>query len=686
MVVKAVRFSDSPESKDEAQIKRIKLDNTTNENKVSLKSRSIPSSLRFTVLQHPLGVRPSGNGFISSSETIAKKTQLLGDFSRFNDEIILKIISYLNHSKDLFNLSQASRIMYGFINYDDIWRNLYNNSMIYENTEDFKKIESWRGSWRKTILNFPFEDNENKDYYESQNGDDYEQEIKKIKCYGNILCSDLLYRPYECSQINYKKLFKNIIDEETVFHENRLTDFRNGRVLRVKESEMDINRFNQYYHDKPFILIQDKNIKNDGTDGVDGDLENNDKVEKDTSYSERWPTHWNIDYLSNRFSDVRFRQESVRWKLGMYAQYCKKNIDESPLYLFDCDSDAMKQLRKEYRTPEIFQEDLFKLFNMTDNQSNESSESINCRPDHAWLIMGPERSGSTYHKDPNYTCAWNSVLVGRKLWVMLPPDVTPPGVMTNDTESEVTTPLGLAEWVLSGFFNDAVKISDNTVREKPENSQTNHNSQFPVDTETNSCCLIGITFPGECIYVPAGWWHMVINLDDSVALTQNFVPLVKLSETLNFLKNKREQISGFHSDKVYKFLRKFIDNNTNKENPTKFDDLNLEKFNTFLNDVADFKNDDEDVGEIDQDKCSELPIFELFQELLISTGYKESLQEALIHLKKIEIQHKRKLNGGVKKSEVWENLTTSTDENKEEPSSFSFGFNFDDDDDDNDDE
>jgi len=57
--------------------------------------------------------------------------------------------------------------------------------------------------------------------------------------------------------------------------------------------------------------------------------------------------------------------------------------------------------------------------------------------------------------------------------------------------------------------------------------------------------LEGIVEPGQVVFVPRGWWHCVINLDDeSVAMTMNYVSRSNLGAVLNFLKDKVDQVSG----------------------------------------------------------------------------------------------------------------------------------------------
>lgn len=59
-------------------------------------------------------------------------------------------------------------------------------------------------------------------------------------------------------------------------------------------------------------------------------------------------------------------------------------------------------LLKDYSVPHLFQDD---YFNVLDRDQ---------RPAFRWLIIGPERSGASWHVDPALTSAWNTLLCGRK--------------------------------------------------------------------------------------------------------------------------------------------------------------------------------------------------------------------------------------------------------------------------------
>lgn len=263
---------------------------------------------------------------------------------------------------------------------------------------------------------------------------------------------------------------------------------------------------------------------------------------------DQWPAYkmWTVDYLERVCGDSRFRatsgtcNHSANFTVERYLSYASLATEEVPLYLFDKNLGGVKELFEAFTVPAFFSHntpsalekeyprpegglmtpespytyrhatDLFSLFGER-------------RPDFRWLIMGPRRSGSIFHVDPNQTHAWNASIRGRKKWIFYPPGVSPPGVRASPDGAEVLVPLSTGEWLLS-FWRDHLRA-----RKDPNPARR------PLE------CVVN---PGEIMFVPHNWWHMVVNLDDCIAITQNYVSSSNLADCLRFLKFKPEQISG----------------------------------------------------------------------------------------------------------------------------------------------
>lgn len=322
----------------------------------------------------------------------------------------------------------------------------------------------WMGTWRRTYL---------------QLGGEKES---RISC--PHVFSDVLYRPFHCAYVNLNSYTANIP--------------RENEISRMEDLTQD--EYTEKWSDKPFIL---------------------------TSPVKEWPIYnkWSTETLLQTYASVKFRAEAVDWPLETYISYTKNSHDESPLYLFDSHFAEKMDLKigqqdqedrkgdATYWPPPCFGLDLFTVLN-------------DQRPDSRWLIIGPARGGSTFHKDPNATSAWNAPLTGSKYWLMFPsgPNIPPPpGVLVSADLSEVTSPLSIAEYMLT----------------------------FHALARATPGCKEGICYAGEVLHVPSGWFHLVLNLEDSIALTQNFVPRKKVGEVLRFLRNSMaDQISGFRDEVV----------------------------------------------------------------------------------------------------------------------------------------
>ncbi|KAF9930519.1 hypothetical protein BGZ65_005320, partial [Modicella reniformis] len=61
--------------------------------------------------------------------------------------------------------------------------------------------------------------------------------------------------------------------------------------------------------------------------------------------------------------------------------------------------------------------------------------------------------------------------------------------------------------------------------------------------------------PGQTIFVPTGWWHMVLNMNDTVAVTQNFADETNLPQVKHAMLADSKELSQIHR---WEFLEKEI--------------------------------------------------------------------------------------------------------------------------------
>jgi histone arginine demethylase JMJD6 len=183
------------------------------------------------------------------------------------------------------------------------------------------------------------------------------------------------------------------------------------------------------------------------------------------------------------------------------------NKDDSPLYLFESSiesHDDLKSLMKDYEVPKYFREDIFRYV------------GSDRRPPHRWFLVGPERSGTTIHIDPLGTSAWNASLRGYKLWLLLPPET--PGYIAKGKEV-----------LMKNEDDEAIMYFRNI---------------FPrIKLKYGVKEMIFIQKPGDIVFVPGGWWHVVVNLTDTIAVTQNYCNSVNFSKIWTYVRKERRKMA-----------------------------------------------------------------------------------------------------------------------------------------------
>jgi len=443
---------------------------------------------------HPYGVKPLGNAYFCTQEEAAVRPLGLGaGLARAPDEALLEILGFLTPS-DLSCVGTSSRAFYVYAHHSDLWRDL--------------TLRQWEGTplqfrrnWKETFMSSMQRD-------AGLTGAALDAVRHEPLCVHGIF-SNLLHRSWSCHTCDLSTACPG-------FH-------KHDDISRRHAKDLSREQFLEQFEgtNKPLIIAG----------AVDY-----------WPALQRWTEAFLVQCSRAAGGDREGEEEGPTFRatsatapvaatftLQGYFRYLHASQEEAPLYLFDRNfARKLCELGGDYDVPEYFRSaddhsvragadvglsgtDLFRLFGAA------------ARPDYRWLICGPKRSGSIFHIDPNQTNAWNVSVRGRKKWIFYPPCVSPPGVVMSADGADVTVPISTGEWLLS-FWEQHLEA-----RRHPDPAMR------PLEA---------VVQPGETIFVPHGYWHMVVNLDHCIALTHNYVSTSNLANCLRFLRDTPDQISG----------------------------------------------------------------------------------------------------------------------------------------------
>jgi histone arginine demethylase JMJD6 len=294
-----------------------------------------------------------------------------------------------------------------------------------------------------------------------------------------------------------------------------------------------------------------------------------------TGLLEEWPAFsnpgitWSLEDLAARTTTnlvsldggPSFARMSIcrgRVTLAEYQQYCETkgeaDDDAAPLYVFDPDiltctfgnnnNGRSSSLSEEYSTPACFSNDAMACINGTEYRPLPP----------AWLLVGVKRSGTPIHDHP-LTVAWNALLVGCKLWCCLPPDVDESALLLNLQQQQQQEDEQEQDEQQECCTNNNNNNSDNN-----EHDCTTDDDEHSFDlsamewfhrcgTLPESAQII-VQRPGEVVYLPAGWFHVVLNVETSTAISVSLTLRRDLPLVLPLLMESDEAFATFWMDRL----------------------------------------------------------------------------------------------------------------------------------------
>ncbi len=336
----------------------------------------------FTCIEdpHPYGVLPGGNRFFGLTPVVKKREELLLD-----EKLWQQVISFCDGPSHA-RLVQTSRYLYVVGHQPELWRD-----QVLRKCDAEKSVISRVGSsWKDTYV-LLFHGTEHQPHKPMQIPNIY---------------SDNIYRSHLCRSFAIPSQWL----EQTNNDENATTNNNSSNLVK----EVQTIQMEDMPHAKFFQDFEERNQP-----VVVKGAANGKAVDK-------WKD-WNCLTNKNRKKSYRSTSGAAplpgNFSLEAYRDYTLSTeyLEESPLYLFDRTAFATNQEWNDDFFPEFYENCPY--WDPSAEHGHDLLQHLGAkeRPDHTWIIMGPKRSGSVFHIDPNATHAWNACIRGRKRWIFYPP-------------------------------------------------------------------------------------------------------------------------------------------------------------------------------------------------------------------------------------------------------------------------
>lgn len=207
---------------------------------------------------------------------------------------------------------------------------------------------------------------------------------------------------------------------------------------------------------------------------------------KITNRMNKWPliNKWNINFFRRNYGNYKVTVKNLNldffftienWTLNKYLDYVENKNDKSLYYASDVLINSLSpELLNDYDMDFIKDIDVLRTyFNFIDFR---------------WVFVGKKNTFTGLHCDIYNTSAWLGLISGKKRFYIY-----------NESDSEKIREFGNLDGI--------------NIMELDQLLETFFDSLNPIIVDIN---------PGEIIFTPSRWYHYVINLETSIALTENF--------------------------------------------------------------------------------------------------------------------------------------------------------------------